>query len=96
MIFSSGRLLSDICLYLFRVLKGRKEGRKENERRKEGRSKAIAKEKGEEERRGEERSAAQRSTTEKRQKNPSGNFEMVKKKDNPPPLPRWDDRVHDP
>jgi len=65
------------------ITKEGKEGRKENEGRKEG-SKAIAKEKGGDERRGEERSAAQRSTTEKRQKNPSGNFEMVKKKDNPP------------
>ena len=63
---------------------------------KEGRRRAIAKEKGEEERSAVQCSAAQCSPTEKRQKNPSENFEMVKKKDSPPPLPIAADRVHDP
>ena len=52
-----------------------------------------------ERRRGEERRAERScscSPTEKTRNIPLGNFEMVKKKDNPPPLPRWDDRVHDP
>ena len=56
----------------------------------------MAKEKGGEERSAVQCSAAQRSPTEKSRNIPSGNFEMVKKKDNPTPLPRWDDRVHDP
>ena len=56
----------------------------------------MAKEKGGEERSAVQCSAAQRSPTEKTRNIPSGNFEMVKKKDNPTPLPRWDDRVHDP
>ena len=63
---------------------------------KEVRRRAIAKQKGEEESRAEQCSAVQCGPTEKRQKNPSGNFEMVKKKDNPPPLPIAADRVHDP
>ena len=63
---------------------------------KEGRRRAIAKQKGEEESRAEQCSAVQCGPTEKSRNIPSGNFEMVKKKDSPPPLPIAAELVHDP